>query len=224
MITLTSLALETTGVPDSGLTGFVANLINDMGLFGAGLVLAIETIFPFLPSEVALPLAGFTASIPGNFSYVGVVIATTIGSVVGAWVLYGLSRAFGRDRTRAWLLKVPLVTARDIDKGEAWFARNDARAVFFGRMVPAVRSLVSVPAGVEKMDFWRFTLYTTLGSLIWNLIWVTAGYQLGANWHDVEKYASYLKYLLVLAVVVGVAWFLWTHLKGRRAERDVPEA
>lgn len=216
MSILTSLAMETTAVPDSGLTGFVADLINQMGLFGAGLVLAIETIFPFLPSEVALPLAGFTASIPGNFSYVGVVIATTIGSVVGAWVLYGLSRAFGRDRTRAWMLKVPLVTAKDIDKGEAWFERNDARAVFFGRMVPAVRSLVSVPAGVEKMDFWRFTFYTTAGSLIWNLIWITAGYQLGSNWHEVEKYAGYLKYALVLAVVAGLGWFLWTHLKGRR--------
>ncbi|KQY56194.1 hypothetical protein ASD11_15870 [Aeromicrobium sp. Root495] len=217
-----TLALETTTVPDSGLTGFVADLINDMGLLGAGLVLAIETIFPFLPSEVALPLAGFTASVPGNFSYVGVIVATTIGSVVGAWVLYGLSRAFGRDRTRAWMLKVPLVTAKDIDKGEAWFERNDSRAVFFGRMVPGVRSLVSVPAGVEKMDFWRFTVYTTAGSLIWNLIWVTAGYQLGSNWTEVEKYAGYLKYALVVAVAAGLGWFLWTHLKSRRGAAEGP--
>ncbi|TXL56561.1 DedA family protein [Aeromicrobium terrae] len=214
---LADLAAETSAVPTDGLTGLVADLMGDLGLFGAGLVLAVETFFPFLPSEVALPLAGFTASIPGNFGLVAVIVATTIGSVVGALALYAFSRAFGRDRTRALLLKAPLVTARDIDKGEAWFARNASAAVFFGRMVPAVRSLVSVPAGVEAMGVARFTLWTAAGSLIWNTIWIVAGYQLGSNWEKVEEYANILKYLLVVVVVAAVAWFVWTHLKARRA-------
>ena len=217
MTILADLAAETSAVPTDGLTGLVAELMGDLGLFGAGLVLAVETFFPFLPSEVALPLAGFTASIPGNFGLVAVIVATTIGSVVGALALYAFSRAFGRDRTRALLLKAPLVTARDIDKGEAWFARNDAAAVFFGRMVPAVRSLVSVPAGVEAMGVTRFTLWTAAGSLIWNTVWIVAGYQLGSNWEKVEQYANVLKYLLVVVVVAAVAWFVWTHLKARRA-------
>ena len=172
-----------------------------MGLLGVGLILAVETILPFLPSEVALPLAGFTASVPGNFRVVGAIIAATVGSVGGALILYWLSRVFGLERTRALLSKVPLVTAKDIDKGVAWFARNDGAAVFLGRMVPAIRSLISIPAGVEKMAVSRFLFYTTAGSLLWNTIWIVAGYQLGSNWEKVEKYGNYLKIALVVAVV-----------------------
>lgn len=217
MTTLAGLVTEASSVPTDGLTGLIADLMGSLGLVGAGLVLAVETFFPFLPSEVALPLAGFTASIPGNFGFIPVIIATTIGSLVGALALYAFARGFGRDRTRALLLKAPLVTAHDIDKGEAWFARNDAAAVFLGRMVPAIRSLVSVPAGVEGMGLWRFSFYTAAGSLIWNTIWITAGYQLGENWHQVEKYANVLKYAFVVAVLLAVTWFVWTHLKSRRA-------
>lgn len=215
MTLLTALA-SASGVPDSGLAGFVADTMNSMGLLGVGLILAVETILPFLPSEVALPLAGFTASVPGNFSVVGAIVAATVGSVGGALILYWLSRQFGLDRTRSLLSKVPLVTARDIDKGVAWFARNDGAAVFLGRMVPAIRSLISIPAGVEKMAVSRFLLYTTAGSLIWNTIWIVAGYQLGSNWESVEKYGNWLKYGLVLAVIAAMAWFVVYKLRSRQ--------
>lgn len=220
MIALAALVTDGSNVPTDGLTGFVADIMGRLGLVGAGLVLAVETFFPFLPSEVALPLAGFTASIPGNFGLVSVIIATTIGSLVGALALYAFSSAFGRDRTRKVLLWAPLVTARDIDKGEAWFERNDARAVFFGRFVPGIRALISVPAGVEGMGVLRFSAYTAAGSLIWNIIWISAGYQLGANWADVEKYSHLLTYAIVIVLVVAVAWFVWTHLKARRAAAE----
>lgn len=190
--------------------------MGSIGLLGVGLVLAIETILPFLPSEVALPMAGFSAE-RGDFGLVAVIIAATIGSVSGAMILYWISRVFGLERTRHVLSKVPLVTARDIDKGVDWFARNDAAAVFFGRMVPAIRSLVSIPAGVEQMAVSRFLLYTTAGSLIWNTIWIVAGYQLGSNWEKVEKYGNYLKYALVIAVVVALVWFVVHKLHTRRA-------
>ncbi len=212
---LTTLMTESSSVPDSGLAGLVADIMGSVGLLGVGLVLAIETILPFLPSEVALPLAGFSAE-RGDFGLVAVIIAATIGSVGGALVLYWISRVFGLERTRHVLAKIPLVTARDIDKGVAWFARNDAAAVFFGRMVPAIRSLVSIPAGVEQMSVPRFLLYTTAGSLIWNTIWIVAGYQLGNNWESVEKYGNYLKYALVIAVVVALAWFVVYKLRSRR--------
>ena len=217
MTILAALAADASAVPTDGLTGLVADVMGRLGLVGAGLVLAVETFFPFLPSEVALPLAGFTASIPGNFGLVPVIIATTIGSLVGALALYGFSKAFGRDRTRKVLLWAPLVTAHDIDKGEAWFARNDARAVFFGRFVPGIRALISVPAGVEGMGLLRFSAYTAAGSLIWNAAWISAGYQLGENWAEVEKYAHVLTYTIVIVLVVAVSWFVWTHLKARRA-------
>jgi membrane protein DedA with SNARE-associated domain len=214
---LAGFVAEASGVPSDGLTGLVADVMGTLGLFGAGLVLAVETFFPFLPSEVALPLAGFTASIPGNFGLIPVIGATTVGSLAGALALYAFSSAFGRDRTRALLLKAPLVTAHDIDKGEAWFARNDARAVFFGRFVPGIRCLVTVPAGVEGMSLLRFGAYTAAGSLIWNIIWISAGYQLGENWTKVEKYSHALTYTIVVLIVLAVAWFVWTHLKTRRA-------
>jgi membrane protein DedA with SNARE-associated domain len=214
---LTDLLAQASNVPDSGLAGLVADLMNSLGLFGVALILAVETILPFLPSEVALPLAGFTASVPGNFNVVGVIVAATIGSVAGAVILYWLSLEFGLERTRSLLSKVPLVTERDIDRGVAWFQRNDAAAVFFGRMVPGIRSLVSIPAGVEKMSLSRFVLYTTAGSLLWNVIWVVAGYQLGSNWESVEKYGNLLKYALVLAVVAAVAWFVVYKVRSRRA-------
>ena len=204
MIELVGLLTDGSSVPTDGLTGFVADIMGRLGLVGAGLVLAVETFFPFLPSEVALPLAGFTASVPGNFGLIPVIIATTIGSLVGALALYAFSSAFGRDRTRKVLLWAPLVTAHDIDKGEAWFARNDARAVFFGRFVPGIRALISVPAGVEGMGLLRFSAYTAAGSLIWNVIWISAGYQLGENWAEVEKYAHVLTY--AIAIVASPPW------------------
>ncbi|GAA3519787.1 DedA family protein [Aeromicrobium panaciterrae] len=215
MTLLTALA-SASGVPDSGLAGFVADTMNSLGLLGVGLILAVETILPFLPSEVALPLAGFTASVPGNFSVVGAIVAATVGSVAGALILYWLSREFGLDRTRSVLSRIPLVTARDIDKGVAWFARNDAVAVFLGRMVPAIRSLISIPAGVERMAVSRFLIYTTAGSLLWNTIWIVAGYQLGSNWAKVEKYAHWLKYAFIVAVIVAVVWFVVYKVRSRR--------
>jgi membrane protein DedA with SNARE-associated domain len=212
---LTTLLTESSSVPDSGLAGLVADIMGSIGLVGVGLVLAIETILPFLPSEVALPMAGFSAQ-RGDFGLVAVIIAATVGSVGGALILYWISRVFGLERTRRVLAKIPLVTERDIDKGVAWFARNDAAAVFFGRMVPAIRSLVSIPAGVEKMPVSRFLLFTTAGSLIWNTIWIVAGYQLGNNWEKVEKYGNYLKYALVVAVVAGLVWFVAYKVRARR--------
>ncbi|MEO6470906.1 MAG: DedA family protein [Aeromicrobium sp.] len=217
MTLLALIALQTPPVPTSGIAGIAADLMDKLGLFGAGLILAIETLLPFLPSEVVLPLAGFTASVGGQFGLIQVIIATTIGSLVGALGLYFVSRWFGRDRTRAILVRVPLVNAHDIDRGEAWFNRHGGMAVFLCRMVPVLRSLISVPAGVEKMSVWSFSLYTAAGSLIWNSIWIVAGHNLGNNWHKVEKYAGVLQKVFIVVVLIGAIWFVYTKVKGRRA-------
>lgn len=216
MTLLTTLVAETSGIPQDGLAGFVADIMGSVGLVGVGLILAVETILPFLPSEVALPLAGFSAQ-RGDFGLVAVIVAATIGSVGGAMILYWISREFGLERTRAVLSKVPFVTERDIDKGVAWFARNDAAAVFLGRMVPGIRSLISIPAGVESMSVRRFLLFTTAGSLLWNVIWIVAGYQLGSSWEKVETYGTYLKYALVVAIVAALVWFVVYKVRSRRA-------
>lgn len=218
MTLLGLLAQESANVPTTGLAGLAADLMDRLGLFGAGLILAVETFLPFLPSEVVLPLAGFTAGVGGKFGVVPVIIATTIGSYVGALALYEVSKRFGRERTRAVLVRLPLVTAKDLDRGEAWFNKHGGAAVFWCRMLPALRSLISVPAGVERMPLLSFSLYTTAGSLIWNTIWIVAGYHLGENWHAVEKYAGILQKAFIVALLVAIVGFIAYKLRTRRAD------
>jgi hypothetical protein len=104
----------------------------------------------------------------------------------------------------------------DFDKTEQWFAKHGTKAVFLGRMVPLFRSFISLPAGVERMNFWKFTVLTTLGSLIWNTIFVVAGYQLGENWHRVEGYAGVFQKIVIAGVVIGIGYFIWQRLRSNR--------
>ncbi|APU13070.1 MULTISPECIES: DedA family protein [Actinoalloteichus] len=213
---LIHLAAESASEPPGGLAGWAIGLMEALGGPGAGLAIALENLFPPLPSEVILPLAGFTAS-QGNMSLAGALIWTTVGSVVGAIVLYYVGALLGRDRTRAIAAKLPLVKTEDIDKTEAWFIKHGVKAVFFGRMIPIFRSFISIPAGVERMSIATFILFTTLGSLIWNTIFVVAGYQLGENWHIVDEYAGVFSRAVLIAVVVAVVAFVVLRImKNRR--------
>ena len=194
-------------------------LMERLGAPGAGLAIALENLFPPIPSEVVLPLAGFTAG-RGGMSLTAAVLWTTAGSLVGALALYGLGMLLGAARLRAIAAKVPLMKVSDIDVAEAWFARYGGKAVFFGRMVPIVRSLISLPAGVERMRPGMFCLLTFLGSLIWNLTFILAGYLLGERWHLVEHYVGlYSKAILALAVVV-LAMFVVVRVRVMRERRQ----
>jgi membrane protein DedA with SNARE-associated domain len=201
-----------------GIVGWVVDLMEALGAPGVGLAIALENLFPPLPSEVFLPLAGFAAS-RGDLSLVAAIVWTTIGSVVGALALYGLGAALGRNRLRAIADRMPLVDVGDIDKAEAWFARHGPKAVFFGRMVPLVRSMISVPAGVERMSLPLFLALTAAGSLIWNSIFVVSGYLLGENWHVVEGYAGILSKAVLVAVAVAVVVFVVLRIR-RRGQAD----
>lgn len=191
-----------------------------IGSPGAGLAVALENLFPPIPSEVILPLAGFAAA-QGSMSLLGAILWTTLGSIVGAVVLYYLGAWLGRDRTRAIATRLPLVKVADVDRTEAWFARHGTKAVFLGRMVPIFRSFISLPAGVERMPVAPFLLLTALGSLIWNTALVLAGYLLGRSWWLVESYVGIFQQVVVVAVLVAVAWFVTTRLlRARRATRS----
>ena len=203
----------------TGLTGVAAwavDVMEALGGPGAGLLIALENLFPPLPSEVILPLAGFTAS-QGTFTLGGVILWTTAGSVLGALALYALGAVFGRSRFRALWTRLPLVALRDLDRTESWFARHGTKAVFFGRMVPIFRSLISVPAGLERMPLPLFCALTTAGSLLWNSLFVVAGFQLGENWHLVEGYAGAFQAVVLAAVAVAVVWFVLSRVRSRRA-------
>ncbi|MBE8526020.1 DedA family protein [Amycolatopsis sp. H6(2020)] len=189
--------------------------MESLGGPGAALVVGLDNLFPPLPSELVLPLAGFAAG-RGAFTLGGALFWTTFGSVAGAVVVYLLGLRLGHDRTRRLVSRIPLVKTADFDKTAAWFARHGGKAVFFGRMIPVFRSLVSLPAGVERMPFGRFLLYTTAGSLVWNTGFVVAGYLLGEHWAVVERYASIFQYVVFAAIAVAAGLFVVRRVRDRK--------
>ncbi len=209
----TALAQE----PAGGIAGWAAGLVDTLGGPGAGFAIALENLFPPLPSEVILPLTGFAAG-QGVLSLASALFWTTLGSVVGALALYGIGALFGRERMYALWARLPLVKVADLERTEAWFRRHGTKAVLFGRMVPIFRSLISVPAGVERMPVPLFVLLTTVGSLVWNSVLVGAGYALGDRWELVESYVGVASKAVVVLVVAAAATWLVVRLRGRGAE------
>ena len=210
---------STDGSALGGVAQWAVDMMESIGAPGAGLAIALENLFPPLPSEVILPLAGFTAS-QGNFSLIAALIWTTVGSVAGAWALYGLGAWLGRRRMRALVSKVPLVDLEDVDKVEAWFNRHGYKAVFFGRMIPIFRSLISIPAGIERMPLWKFLGLSTAGSLIWNAIFVFAGYYLGESWHIVEDYAGIFQNIVIVLCLLVAVWFVVSKVRSHRRKKS----
>jgi membrane protein DedA with SNARE-associated domain len=202
-----------------GISGWAIRIMETLGAPGAGLAVALENLFPPIPSEVILPLAGFAAS-QGDISLVAAIVWTTLGSVAGAVVLYLIGALIGRERTRAIAARVPLIKVSDIDRTEAWFQRHGRKTVFFGRMVPLFRSFVSIPAGVERMPLGIFLLLTTLGSLIWNSVFVVAGYILGENRQVIEDYAGTYQNVVLAAGFLAVAAFVVVRLLAARRNRQ----
>lgn len=195
------------------ITQVARDAVTTLGYPGIFLAIVAENLFPPIPSEVVLPLAGFEVH-TGQLDFVLVVVAATLGSLVGAWILYAAGRYGGRPAVLRWggLLRV---TAADLDRSERWFARWGDWVVLGARLVPLARSVVSIPAGTMRMGIVRFSVLTTIGSLAWNLLLVGAGYQLGANWKDVtatiEQYSSVIKIVALLAVIT-VGWWAWRRL------------
>ncbi|SDG25391.1 membrane protein DedA, SNARE-associated domain [Lentzea fradiae] len=198
------------------LAEWAVDVMESLGGVGAAIVVGLDNLFPPIPSELVLPLAGFSAS-KGVFSLPEALFWTTAGSVAGAVIVYYAGLLLGRTRTRKLVAKIPLVRVTDFDKTEAWFHRHGTKAVFLGRMVPLFRSFISLPAGVERMNFPKFLALTTAGSLIWNTVFVGAGYALGENWHRVEDYAGIFQKLVLAAVAIAVVLFVVTRLRQRPA-------
>lgn len=199
-----------------GLVGIAARVIQALGEWGVGALTLIETVFPPIPSEVVLPLAGFLAS-QGAMNIVLVVITATLGAYLGALVLYGLGAKLGHDRSVRMLAKLPLVDREDFEKSADWFSRHGGRSVFFGRLVPGVRSLVSLPAGSERMPLWRFSLLTVLGSALWNGLLIGLGAALGSQYELIDRYAGVLDWI-VIAVLAGVV--IWLVIRRIRRSRN----
>jgi membrane protein DedA with SNARE-associated domain len=208
------------------LTGWVTDVVNALGYVGVAFLVALESIFPPIPSEVVLPLAGFVAG-RGDASFLGMVVAATAGSVVGSWALYGISAAIGPVRLRGFVVRRGGwfgVKEADLDKAEAWFDRRADAAVLIGRCVPLIRSLVSVPAGFRGMPLLRFTLLTVAGSAVWNFALIGAGALLGDRWEEVGDDVGVLQGVVIVAIVAAVSSFVWRRLVRPRLARagDLP--
>ena len=198
-------------------TEWVVTVMEMLGAPGVGLLVALENLFPPIPSELILPLAGFTASL-GEMSLVSAIAWATIGSVVGAIALYWVGRAFGHERITGWAAKLPLVDPADVDRTVAWFGRHGKKAVFFGRMIPIFRSLISIPAGIERMSQSTFVLLTMAGSLIWNTVFVVLGFWVGENYAIIETYAGWFQKAVIVVVGVAVVWWRVRRTRARRGE------
>lgn len=197
-----------------------------VGAPGVALAIAIESIFPPIPSEIVLPLAGFTAS-QGHYTLAEAIIWATVGSLVGALVLYGLGALVGLERLRWIADKMPLVKVSDVDKVMAWFDKYGPIAILIGRLVPGIRSLISIPAGVERMSMVQFIGFTTLGSAIWNTILILGGFFLGenylviANWFD--TYSNIVYAVLALGILAWIAFLVVRAVRAKRAAQNATQ-
>ena len=198
---------------------WVVDVIERLGVMGVGLLIFLENVLPPIPSEVILPFAGFTAQ-QGDLSLFGAWMAASIGSLAGALFLYGVGWSIGEERLRdlsrkRWFV---LFGEKDFERGRTFFDRHGGAVVFFARFIPLVRSVVSVPAGIERMPLMRFALLTLAGSAIWNGVFIGLGWVLGDNWDVVEAYMGPLSYLVVALLAVAVVVLIV------RKVRRVPDA
>lgn len=187
---------------------WIAGLINAIGPWGVGLLMLLENVFPPIPSELIMPLAGFVAA-RGEMGLVAAILAGTVGSLAGATLWYAVGRAVGADRLRRWSAhhgRWLTLSPEDVDRACAWFDRHGAGAVFFGRLVPTVRTLISVPAGLARMPLPKFLLWSGLGSLAWTSLLAIAGYLLGARYQQVEHWINPLSTAVVAAIVAAYLW------------------
>ena len=191
---------------------WVSDWMSQFGYFGVFLLILLENIFPPIPSEVILTLGGFMTTTTTMTKF-GVIIASTLGSVIGAAILYGIGTLLDVERLEKIVGKYGKylrLTIKDIHKADAWFDKYGVWAVFFGRLVPLVRSLISIPAGMSNMKFGLFLLFTTLGTLIWNTVLVSVGAAVGDNWHEIVGYMDiYSNVAYAIIAIVGIVFLIW---------------
>ncbi|MDB4939788.1 MAG: hypothetical protein JWO40_213 [Candidatus Doudnabacteria bacterium] len=198
------------------LTTFVTNIISSSGYFGVAGLMALESSAIPLPSEVIMPFAGYLVSI-GRFSLIGIALAGAVGSAVGSAILYGIGYYGGRPLLERYG-KYILIRHKDIDHADHFFQKYGNYSNFFGRILPVVRTFISFPAGVARVKFSNFILYSFIGSFIWALFLGYVGLKLGQNWETLKGYFHGLDYLIVGLVIVGAAWYIRRHIKGHRSQ------
>jgi len=193
--------------------GLIISVISAAGYPGICLLMAIESACIPLPSEVIMPFSGYLV-FTGRFKLVGVALAGALGCNLGSAIAYYVGARGGRPLAEKYGRYV-LVSRHDLDRADHWFARYGNATVFFARLLPVVRTFIALPAGVARMNFWRFNLYTFAGSLPWCWLLAYAGLRLGAKWESLRTYFHRFDSALGVVLVAAAAWFVYTHWKNR---------
>ena len=199
------------------LAAWVQDVIEQLGALGVALLVILENVFPPIPSEIVLPFAGFVAQ-RGDGSVSVMILAATVGAVIGALVLYAIAALIGQVRLAAFIERFGRwfgVKPTDLARAEAWFDRHAVAAVLLGRCVPLIRSVVSIPAGFRRMRLVPFIVYTAMGSAVWNTALVGAGAVLGNQWDKVEPYVAVVQYVVIAVIVLFVVRFALKKLRNR---------
>lgn len=202
----------------SSLASWVQDVIEQLGYLGVALLVVLENVFPPIPSEIVLPFAGFVAQ-QGSDSVVLMILAATVGSVIGALIMYWIAAIIGDERLHAFTRrfgKWVQIREADLNRAEEWFDRHAMSAVLVGRCVPLIRSVVSIPAGFRRMKLIPYIAYTFLGSLVWNIALVGAGAVLGENWERVEPVVATFQWIVIVVILAGLARLAYVVVQRRR--------
>lgn len=201
---------------------FVISIMNQFGYFGIFFLIFIENIFPPIPSEVVLLFGGFMTTY-SKLNLFGMIIFSTLGSTVGAIVLYYIGKILNKERLKKIVSgkigKVLRLKASDIEKADKWFDTKGNKTVFFCRFIPVVRSLISIPAGMSEMIMSKFLLYTITGSLIWNTVLLFVGSKVGENWKKIEQMMSQYSHIILIILIIAFIGFVIYHFSKKKKKK-----
>lgn len=200
---------------------WITHFMEQHGYLGIGLLIFLENIFPPIPSEIILTFGGFMTT-KSDLSFIGVTITSTLGSVIGAIVLYGVGAWIGERNLYRFVNrygKFLRVKTKDIDRTINWFEKYGYWTIFFCRFVPLLRSLISIPAGLTRMNIPLFILFTTLGTLIWNMVLIYLGQAVGENWHAIVYYMDIYSKIIYLVLLVLVIFIIWKWIKRQKTHK-----
>ncbi|MCM3782710.1 DedA family protein [Neobacillus mesonae] len=198
---------------------WITDFMEQFGYVGIALIIALENVFPPIPSEIVLPFGGFMTTY-SSLTVFWVIVAATVGSVIGAIILYGIGLLIDVERLEKIIDRwghILRVKKEDIRKADAWFDKYGYWTVLFCRMIPLIRSLISIPAGMSNMKFGLFLLFTTIGTVIWNTILVVIGATLGENWHAITEFMDvYSNIAYAIIAVAGIAFLIWFFRRNKK--------
>jgi membrane protein DedA with SNARE-associated domain len=216
-----SLGTGTLTVMLEWLEHFITNVLGAYGYQAVFVLMLLESACIPIPSELTMVFGGFLVS-RGDLDFVAVALVGTVANLVGSWLAWWVGYVGGRPLITRWG-KYVLLREHELDRAHAWFERHGEVAVFVSRLLPVVRTFISLPAGVARMGFWRFTLYTFLGCLPWCFALTWAGVLLGHNWETFLRYGRPITYTIAVACVALIGWWIWRRVRARRTQERSEE-